>query len=159
MKLYKKNSNADKIWLLIHTPLSEQDNTVRYKNPSIIELINLAAKNTKHRFDRIYFWNPIDGIKLIFPSNHSMKDLKFDLKNGYPTDNFLIGNALFTTTKEGEEPKIYDYGIVKPKVIIIPPEDKNFKKSRPNYRNKFVKMKIVVSSTSSQLFFENVEAS
>lgn len=155
---YKKNSNSNKIWLLIHTPLSEQDNSVRYKNPSIMELIYLAANNTKHKFDRIYFWNPIDGIKLIYPSNHHMKDCKIDLKNGYPTDNFLIGTAPFTTTKEGEEPKTYDYGVVKPKVIIIPPKDKNFKKSRPNYRNRFVKMKIVASSNSAQMFFENVEA-
>lgn len=157
IELYRKNSNSDRCWLLIHTPLSEQDNTVRYRNPSIMELIFLAANKTKHKFERIYFWNPIDGVKLIFPSSHQMKEFKINLKNGYPTDNFLIGKASFRTTQEGGEPKTYDYGIVKPKVIIIPPKDKNFRKSRPNYRNQFIKMKIVASSSSAQFIFEDVE--
>ena len=65
---YKKICGADKLWLLIHSPMIKNDETIRYERDDIMGLIKYAAKKTPHNFDEIYFYGPKSGITKIFPA-------------------------------------------------------------------------------------------
>lgn len=157
IRQYKLNSAADKMWLLVHTPLSEKDNTIRYKNKTTIELLKFAATNSKHKFDRIYFWDPHNGIQKLFPINYQNNKLNFDFSKGYPTDSFLMSRASFKTTSSGEPPKTYDFGIVEPRLIVIPPIDPEFKRHKPNISNYKYHFKIIAKETDAELLFQRIE--
>lgn len=154
---YKRNCDAKKIWLLIHAPVSEKDTTVHYEKDEIVKLMKYAAKKTPHNFDRIYFWGPKVGIKKIYPVASGWKNVTFNFEGGYPTDEFVMAKAKITTTEEGAEPILYDYGQVTPDEIIVPPSDPEFKKHEPRYTKRKYHLKILVGANYAQPSFEPVD--
>ncbi|MEW8348693.1 MAG: hypothetical protein AB2687_10315 [Candidatus Thiodiazotropha taylori] len=154
---YKRNTGAEIIWLLIHAPISEKDTTVRYDNDQIMGLIKHAANKTPHSFERIYFWDPINGIRIIFPANNVWESVNFNFDDGYPTDGFTMAKGKFTTTKEGDEVQLYDYGLVTPDEIIVPPLCPEFKKHKPRYKRKKYRIKILAGATDAKFTFEPVD--
>ncbi|SMF63382.1 hypothetical protein SAMN02745866_04092 [Alteromonadaceae bacterium Bs31] len=154
---YRKNVNADEVWLLLHSPVNERDTTLRYENQIIVELIKYAAAHTKHKFSNIYFWDPKNGIQKIYPSNRILASLDINFEGGYPTDGFLIGTLPFTTAAEGEAPYEIYYGIIEPEVIIVPPMDPEFKRHKPRFKLRRYRVSAVVSATSADFKYEPIE--
>lgn len=154
---YKRGCGADIIWLLIHTPVSEKDTTVRYEKDEIMGLIKYAAKKTNHHFDEIYFWNPKNGITKIYPVEKVWEEVTFNFEGGYPTDGFAMAKAKFTTTEEGGEPVLYDYGLVTPDEIIVPPLDPEFRKHKPRYKKRKYRLTVKAGATDAQSTFEPVD--
>lgn len=155
---YRKNVNADEVWLLLHSPTSAQDHTLRYENEIIIELIKYAAAHTEHKFDTIFFWDPVNGIQIVYPSNRILKNLEFNFEDGYPTDGFLVGTAgPFTTTEVGAEPYEINYGIIEPEVIIVPPVDPEFRKHKPRFKLKKYRVSAMVGATEAKISYEPIE--
>lgn len=154
---YKKNCKAEKIWLLIHSPISEKDTTVRYEKEEVMNLMKYAAKKTPHNFDEIYFWDPKQGITQIYPLSDVWESVQFNFEGGYPTDGFVMSKASFKTTDYGENPVVYDHGVVVPDVIIVPPLDPEFKKHKPRFKNTKYRIKITAGTTEAKSLFEPVD--
>ena len=154
---YKRNCGAEKIWLLIHAPVSEKDTTVHYEKNEILELMKYAAKKTPHNFERIYFWGPKIGIKKIYPVDPVWDSVAFNFEGGYPTDGFVMTTAKFTTTEEGAEPVLYDYDQVIPDEIIVPPADPEFKKYKPRYTKKKYRIKILAGANDARISIEPID--
>ncbi len=157
IETYKQKSGADVIWLLIHSPIREKDTTVRYQKPEIMNLIKYAANKTTHNFNEIYFWDPLHGITKIYPLEKVWQQVKFNFDGGYPTDGFVMSVGKFTTTELGEEPVEIDHGIVTPEVVIVPPQDPEFKKHPPRFRNRRYRMKIITGATDAKISMEPVD--
>lgn len=153
---YKNNCGAERIWLLIHAPVNHKDTTVKFDKDEIMGLIKYAAKKTNHGFDEIYFWGPGKGITKIFPADGVWDTVEFNFEGGYPTDGFVMSIGKFKTTAHGDSPVLYDHGIVTPEVIIVPPQDPEFKKHKPRFKNTRYRMKILAGATNGQLTFEPV---
>jgi hypothetical protein len=153
---YQRNCSADKIWLLIHAPISETDTSVGDEKDEIMALIKYSAKKTPHNFDEIYFWSPKQGITKIFPVDGVWDQVEFNFEGGYPTSGFLMSKGKFRTTEEGEPPVLYDSGLITPNVIIVPPQDPEFKKHEPNYKSAKYRLKVLAGATDAQTTFETV---
>lgn len=154
---YKKNCDAEKVWLLIHDPLEQNMNLVRSENDEIMNLIKYSANRYSHGFDEVYFYSKFSGVTKIFPVSDAWASVNFNFSDGYPTSGFVQGRGKFTTTAHGAEPRTYDYGIVTPEIIVVPPQDPEFRKHRPSYKPQNYRFTIVTGATSAEAKFDPVE--
>lgn len=152
---YRENFPSAKSYLVIHTPISERDKSIRYADAQVLDLIRWAAQTTPHSFDEIYFWHQ-SGVERLWPASKQLPDPVFNFEGGYPCDGFLIGTAPFSTTATGAEPKVYDYGIVEPELLIIPPQGETYRKYSPRIERKSYRMKITAHDTSADITFDPV---
>jgi hypothetical protein len=153
---YRKNSGCDRISLLIHAPISETDRTIRYKNESVMQMIGFAAQSPASAFCEIYFWAPDTGIEKLVPRSPPWTPFRVDFERGYPTDGFVLGGGVFTTTKDGEPPKIFDHGIVEPELIIVPPEDPEFQRHEPNFERRRYRMRVTAEATTARVSYDQI---
>jgi len=133
---YRRNSGVQDIDLLLHAPYSV-GNLFSISHPVELAQIKWAARLANSSFTNIYFWNPKAGIEKVYPLSSSTEFPQLDLSQGYPTSSFLQGRTgKIVTTQEGEPPEEYDFGIIEPALIIIPPTDPEFRELKPHLSTK-----------------------
>jgi hypothetical protein len=154
---YRRNLGSERVSLLIHTPVGLKEPLVRVGNPAVMSLIRSAATHTPNDFDAIYFYDAELGIERLTPNEPPWPKTSVVFDGGYPTDGFLMGTAPFTTTKEGEPPRVHDFGIIEPRVLLVPPQSPEFRKHKPKYKNPKLHVTITVGSTDARISFQVVE--
>lgn len=146
---YRANVEADEVWLLIHTPIRDSQIFVRGKVNWEAQMLRFGASSIDHNFDRIYFWEPRSGVQQIYPPRQPVERVEFDFSKGYPARSFcLFGGFKFTTPEEGEPPRKYEYEIVEPDQIRVPPIDPEFKRHEPDVQIYKYKVEIVAKPHS-----------
>lgn len=154
---YKRNCGTNRIWLLIHAPTSAIDNTIHYEKNEIMGLMKYAAKKTNHNFEEVYFWGPKTGITKLYPVSPVWTEVKFDFERGYPTNGFVMAKAKFFTTEEGAQPVEYDYGVVTPDIIVVPPLDPEFRNHQPRYTIRKYRLRVIAGATDGQVTFDPID--
>ena len=154
---YRQSVGSEEVDLLIHGPKDPNGDILRATSLPERNQIRWAANQDSGGFKNIYFWCSDSGVERIFPSRVPVDPPRFDFTHGYPTDGFVMTSAgPFKTVAEGEAPVEYDYGIVEPEVLIIPPTDARFLVHVPHFKLKRFRLKIVASSTSAESFIEYI---
>jgi len=154
---YRKNLGTDRVSLVIHTPVGLKEPLVRVSNPAVMSLIRSAATHTTNHFDAIYFWDSSLGIEKMSPTLHQWPRMQVTFDDGYPTDGLLIGTTPFTTTKEGEPPTVYDYGVIEPRVLLVPPQSPEFLKRKAKFKNPKQHVIITARATDASIAFTPVD--
>ncbi len=149
---YRGSADADEVWLLIHTPIRDTQIFVRGRVNWEAQMLRFGASSVDHDFDRVFFWEPQSGVQQICPLRQPVERVEFDFSNGYPACSFcLVGGFEFTTTEEGEQPRRYEYEIVEPDQIRVPPMDPEFKQHEPHVQIYKYKVELVAKAHSADI--------
>jgi hypothetical protein len=154
---YRRNLGSERVSLVIHTPIGLKEPLVRVANPAVMSLIRSAATYTLHHFDAIYFSDPEGGIEKLSPTVPPWPKSQAVFDGGYPTDGFVIGTAPFITTNSGEPPRLYDFGVIEPRVLLVPPQSVEFRRHKPKYRNPKLHVSILAGATDAKISFRPIE--
>lgn len=154
---YRRNLGGENVCLVIHTPIGLKEPPVRVANPGVMSLIRSAATHTKNSFDAIYFYDSVTGVEKLVPCNPPWPKTQVVIDGGYPTDGFVIGTASFTTTNEGDAPVLYDFGIIEPTVLVVPPLSPGFKMHKPKYKNPRLRVSVLAGATDTKISFEPLD--
>jgi hypothetical protein len=157
LSAYRRNLGSERVSLVIHTPVGLKEPLVRIANPAVMSLIRSAATHTSHQFDAVYFWDSAIGIEKLSPTVPPWPKTNVVCDGGYPTDGFLMGTAPFSTTKEGEPQRFYDFGVIEPRVLLVPPQSAEFRKYKAKYKNPKQRVTILAGTTDARFSFQAVE--
>jgi hypothetical protein len=154
---YQLNLGSPEIDLLVHAPVDATGDMVKASQPETLALLAWAANSRRTRFKRIYFWSAETGIVLLAPTEVDLPTPNFDFSKGYPTNGFLMSSAgPFATTYPGDPPREYDFGVVEPEVILVPPTSAEFRKRHPDFSKKHLRCKVIASETEAKILLERV---
>ncbi|MBE0547336.1 MAG: hypothetical protein IH627_06740, partial [Rubrivivax sp.] len=84
---YQVRTNADEVWLLIHTPPKSGRDFVDLDKSWISDAISLAATSYAGRFDRIYYASFHNDLRQVWPAQSkatSIEQIGIDFTHGYP---------------------------------------------------------------------------
>jgi len=144
---YRQNVSASEVWLLVHTPLEDTQVFVRGDFAWEAQMLRWGACQESHTFDRVLFWEPKSGFQTIYTPGQTADRVRFDFSKGYPSRSFVqFGVGPFDTTAPGEPPRTYSFPLARPKLIVIPPFDPEFRKHKPRFRNRTYEITITAYS-------------
>jgi hypothetical protein len=142
---YRAAINADETWLYIH---AHDDNFMEEIFASdTIRLMYVGATSLQHGFDKIVFYDKRCGVQIIYWPGMPKYTKTTDLSAGYPAVTLIqYSGAAFTTTEEGEPPRVYEYEVHETVRIVVPPIDPAFvKRGEPSVRIKPAKRLVITA--------------
>jgi hypothetical protein len=155
---YRRNANVQSVYLLVHAPTQQVRDLLGSRNPIVLGLLRAGCNAQKHGFSKVFFWSKETGIASLFPNelNEPLNYLKPSAT--YPTHSYVLYTGMtFKTTGLGEAPVTYDYGLIRPEVILVPPLTPELRSRRPNFSNPGMRVKFVANHEGGQLFYDPVE--
>jgi hypothetical protein len=122
---YRNAIKSDEVWLYIHAH-DEFFMEEIFANDTI-NLMYVGTTSVGHQFDRIFFYDKRCGLQEIYWSRMPKYSKHTDLTKGYPAVTLIqYSGAAFTTTNQGERPKVYAYDVHETVKIVVPPIDPEF---------------------------------
>lgn len=152
---YKSSTNADEVWLLIHTPPKSGRDFVDLDKEWIRRAISFGASARTHSFDRIYYASFPSDIKQVLPGKHeatSIEETGVDFTLGYPCLHSDMGIVNFSTTRSAAaKPNSILVEHSQRKTVIVRPKCPVYSKFKPAIRQPVFRFRVKTTDRDARL--------